>query len=150
MRVRAQSVQCASKPSFPRLARAGLVRTEDSLSSPCYPRRLSASPAPGSETTFEGLLIGGERREGTAGEQRLLVNPANGEPLARVAQAAVEDVDRAARLAEESYRSDWRRRMPRERAAILFRVAALIPEHGDELAAIESRNVGTPLGAAKS
>jgi betaine-aldehyde dehydrogenase len=111
---------------------------------------MSASPAPRSETPFEGLLIGGERREGSSEEQRLLVNPANGEPLARVAQAAVEDVDRAARLAEEAYRADWRRRMPRERAAILFRVAALIREHGDELASIESRNVGKPIGGAKS
>ena len=56
--------------------------------------------------------------------------------------------DIAARLAEESYRSDWRRRMPRERAAILFRVAELIREHGDELASIESRNVGKPMPPA--
>src|SRR5260370_12547203 len=102
MRVRAQSVQCASKPSFPRLARAGLVRTEDSLSSPCYPRRMSASPAPRSETTFEGLLIGGERRERTGGEQRPLVQPPHGEPRPPAAPAAPANAAPAARAPGEA------------------------------------------------
>src|SRR5262249_23652008 len=115
----------------------------------CYPRCMPASFAARSESPFEGLLVGGERVGGSTGEQRLLVNPADGRPLARVAQAAVEDVDRAARLAEECYRSDWRRRTPRDRAAVLFRVASLIREHADELALMESRNVGKPLASAK-
>jgi len=74
---------------------------------------MSTSSAARSEAPFEGLLISGERVAGSGVEQRLLVNPANGRPLARVAQAGAEDVDRAAQVADECYRKDWRRRMPR-------------------------------------
>lgn len=76
-------------------------------------------------------------------------DPATGQPLASVAQATSEDVDRAARLADETYRNDWKRRTPKERAAVLFKLAAVIREHADELALIESRNVGKPIGSAR-
>ena len=58
------------------------------------------------------LLVGGERSEGAAGERRPVFDPATGEPIASVAQAAAEDVDRAARLADVAYREDWKRRTP--------------------------------------
>ncbi len=106
--------------------------------------------AVGAEVPWEGLLVTGERRQGSRGEERLLVNPSTGKPLARVAQAAVEDVDEAVRIAEDCYRKDWRRRTPRERAAALLRLADLVRERADELALIESRNVGKPLAAAKA
>ena len=98
---------------------------------------------------FAGLLVSGERREGTAGQRRLVFDPATGEAIASVAQATPEDVDRAAQLADAAYRRDWKRRTPKERAAVLFRLAALIRENADELAELESRNVGKPIAAAR-
>jgi acyl-CoA reductase-like NAD-dependent aldehyde dehydrogenase len=38
---------------------------------------------------------------------------------------------------------------PAERAELLLKLADLIDEHTEELAEIESRNVGKPLGAAR-
>ena len=95
------------------------------------------------------LLIGGERAEGASGERRLVHNPATGEAIASVAQASSGDVDRAARLADEAFRGDWRKRSPRERAGVLFRLAARIRECADELSRLESRNTGKPLGSAR-
>jgi betaine-aldehyde dehydrogenase len=83
-------------------------------------------------------------------EERVLVNPATGEMLACVAESTVEDADRAARLAEDCFRKEWGRRSPRERSAALFRLAALVREHADDIAFLESRNVGKPLAAAKA
>jgi betaine-aldehyde dehydrogenase len=95
------------------------------------------------------LLVGGERAEGTAGERRLVFDPATGEAIASVAQATDEDVDRAARLADEAYRGDWKRRTPKDRAAALFRLAARIREEADALAHLESRNTGKPIASAR-
>jgi len=95
------------------------------------------------------LLVGGERSEGAAGERRLVFDPSTGEPIASVAQATPEDVDRAARLADATYRGDWKRRTPRDRAAVLFRLAALIREKADELARLESLNTGKPIASAR-
>ncbi|HEY6148819.1 MAG TPA: aldehyde dehydrogenase family protein, partial [Thermoanaerobaculia bacterium] len=84
------------------------------------------------------LLVGGERKAGAGGARRLVVNPATGEAIASVAQATAEDVDRAARLADSAWRTDWKRRTPKERASILFRLAQRIREEADALALLES------------
>jgi acyl-CoA reductase-like NAD-dependent aldehyde dehydrogenase len=104
----------------------------------------------GGAVPFAGLLTGGERREGAGGQRRLVFNPATGEAIASVAQAAPEDVDRAARAAEEAYRLDWKRRTPKERATVLFELARRIREKADTLSRLESENVGKPIGAARS
>jgi betaine-aldehyde dehydrogenase len=73
-----------------------------------------------------------------------LIEPATGEPLAKIAQAAPDDVDRAVRAAQKAFQA-WRKINPRERGRILLRLAALIRENADELARTESRNVGKPI-----
>jgi len=93
--------------------------------------------------------VGGERPEGAAGERRLVFDPATGEAIASVAQATAQDVDRAARLANEAYRGDWKRRTPKDRAAVLFRMAARIREEAEDLARLESRNTGKPIASAR-
>jgi betaine-aldehyde dehydrogenase len=73
-----------------------------------------------------------------------LIEPATGEPLAKIAQATPDDVDRAVRAAQKAFQA-WRKINPRERGRILLRLAALIRENADELARTESRNVGKPI-----
>ncbi|MEO6325165.1 MAG: aldehyde dehydrogenase family protein [Thermoanaerobaculia bacterium] len=102
------------------------------------------------EPPFEGMLVGGVRADGARASRRFVLNPATGDPIASVAEAELEDVDRAAHLASVSFRTDWRKRTPRERARILFRLAGLVRDHVDELAGLESRNVGKPLGSARA
>jgi betaine-aldehyde dehydrogenase len=73
-----------------------------------------------------------------------LIEPATGEPLAKIHQATTEDVDRVIRGAEKAF-EPWRRMHPRERGRILHKISALIREDLEELARAESRNVGKPI-----
>jgi 1-pyrroline dehydrogenase len=76
-----------------------------------------------------------------------VLNPATGETLAEVPDGGEADVARAVTAAEAA-RRDWGRRPPGERAGVLLALADLLAAHGDELASLESANVGKPLEAA--
>jgi acyl-CoA reductase-like NAD-dependent aldehyde dehydrogenase len=64
--------------------------------------------------------------------------------LARVANASVEAVNRAVADSRRAYEEVWRDMSPRERGALMRRVAASIREHADELAELCAREVGKP------
>ena len=95
-----------------------------------------------------GLFINGELVEPQSGEFRDLNEPATGDALARVAQAAEADVDRAVEAAKKAL-PEWLETTPGERAEALLKLADAIEENADELAELESRNVGKPLSYAK-
>src|SRR4029077_20568000 len=103
-----------------------------------YSSRMSAAVVPEAP-----LLIGGERAEGASGGRRLVHDPATGEAIASVAQATSEKVEHEARLADEAFRGDWRKRSPRDRAAVLFRLASGIRGRPDEPSRLESPNPRT-------
>lgn len=69
--------------------------------------------------------------------------PATGHTLAQVIPADQEVVDAAVRSAQRAQRA-WGERAPRERGALMQQVAARIRAHADELAALESMEVGKP------
>jgi betaine-aldehyde dehydrogenase len=73
-----------------------------------------------------------------------LIEPATGERLASIPRATREDIDRAVRRAERAF-AKWKQVNTRDRARILLRLAALIRDRQEELARIESRNVGKPI-----
>src|SRR5258708_39545619 len=77
------------------------------------------------------------------------INPANGEVLARVADAGRRDVDRAVEAAHEGYLI-WRDVVPLERARIMRAAADVFRRHADELALIESINGGISGSEAKA
>ncbi len=97
---------------------------------------------------MRGMFIDGTAVESSDGATSTIVNPANSEVIADVAQATVEDVDRAVRSADRSY-STWRKTSPRERGDALRRLADLIRRDQERLARIESENVGKPIAAAR-
>jgi acyl-CoA reductase-like NAD-dependent aldehyde dehydrogenase len=75
------------------------------------------------------------------------VDPATGEVLATLpvcGQAEVDAATRAARAAQAA----WAAADPMHRTRVLMRVAALVEEHADELARLESRDVGKPISEA--
>ncbi len=73
-------------------------------------------------------------------------NPATGEVLAQVAEADEADVDRAVASARSALASDaWRRINPHGRARLLWRLADLIEQNADEIAAMETRDNGKPI-----
>jgi acyl-CoA reductase-like NAD-dependent aldehyde dehydrogenase len=75
-----------------------------------------------------------------------VIEPATGARLASIPQATESDVDRAVRAADRAFRSgNWRSTNTRARGRVLLRLAELIREHRDELARLESRNVGKPI-----
>jgi betaine-aldehyde dehydrogenase len=77
-----------------------------------------------------------------------VLNPATERPIADLAEAGVEETDAAVARAKEAFPA-WRRVSPADRARLLRRLAALVEEHGEELAQIESQNVGKPIAGAR-
>ncbi|CAN5181830.1 aldehyde dehydrogenase family protein [soil metagenome] len=77
-----------------------------------------------------------------------VLNPATEEPIAELEQAGVEEADEAVARARAAYPS-WSAVSPSDRARLLRRLAALVEEHAEELARIESRNVGKPISGAR-
>lgn len=77
-----------------------------------------------------------------------VLNPATGEAITQVPAGTAEDVDAAVEKAKAAL-PEWLDSTPGERAEILLKLADLIDANADELAEIESRNVGKPLSYAK-
>jgi betaine-aldehyde dehydrogenase len=93
---------------------------------------------------MELLLIGGDRRPAKSGKTYHLTDPATDEVWMEVAAGGVEDIDQAVQLADQA-RSGWRKVNSRDRTKILLKLASLIRSHLEELAQLESRNVGKPI-----
>src|SRR5947208_10678825 len=94
-----------------------------------------------------GLFINGESTEPASGEIRELSEPATGEPLARVASAGEEDVDRAVAAAQAALAGDWGKTPPTERSRLLHALADAIQANRKELAELEARNVGKAISS---
>src|SRR5438093_6267362 len=77
-----------------------------------------------------------------------VLNPSTGETIAEVPRASAEDVDRAVQAAKKAL-PEWLETTPGERAELLLKLADAINEHAEELAELESRNVGKPLSYAR-
>jgi len=67
-----------------------------------------------------GLFINGELVEPQSGETRDLIEPATGEPLARVAMGGEADVDRAVEAARAALEGPWGKTPPTERSRLLM------------------------------
>ncbi|MDW5597629.1 aldehyde dehydrogenase family protein [Conexibacter stalactiti] len=88
-------------------------------------------------------LIGGAFRAPAGERLRAIVDPASGATIAQARDASTGDVDDAVRAAVAAGRG-WAECTPAERADALLRLAAVVEQNDDELAAIEQRNVGKP------
>jgi gamma-glutamyl-gamma-aminobutyraldehyde dehydrogenase len=93
------------------------------------------------------LFIDGDYCDAAAGGRFVTINPANGETLAEMSEGMPEDIDRAVASAKAAYRSGcWSRIAPRERMEILYGFADLIDQHAEELAVLETLDMGKPIG----
>lgn len=101
-------------------------------------------------TPFEGLAIDGKREEAEGGETTTVFDPASGDAIAEVASASPADINRAVRIGADRFeQGEWRRSSPRHRREVLRRIADLIRRDLEDLAKLESRNVGKPITAAR-
>ena len=92
------------------------------------------------------MYVGGEWIAASDGGTRDLINPANGEKIATVAEGTVQDAERAIRAAHKAfYEGPWGESLAQDRARLLLRLAERIDENADELSRIETLNNGKPL-----
>src|SRR5438874_415082 len=97
------------------------------------------------------LVIGGELQDAASGETFTSIDPSTGEPMAEVAKAGPEDVDRAVRTARKAFDDGpWPRMKGRERAQALLKVADLVKQNAASLADLEARDGGHTIRMAKN
>jgi aminomuconate-semialdehyde/2-hydroxymuconate-6-semialdehyde dehydrogenase len=94
------------------------------------------------------LLLGGEWHEGRGWFEDL--DPATGEPIALVAEAGPDEVDRAVEAARAALRGPWGRAGTEERARLLRRVADGIEARFEDFLRAEVEDTGKPAALARS
>jgi betaine-aldehyde dehydrogenase len=95
------------------------------------------------------LRVDGGFRNTTSGQRTVLVNPATEERFTEVAAAGIGDVNAAVESAHRAWESGWRDLAPGKRAGILFDVARVLREHVEEIAALETLQIGKPISDAR-
>ena len=74
------------------------------------------------------------------------INPANGRVLAQIAKGGAADIDAAVASGLQAWNDRrWRGLPPRQRMDVLLRLAALVEQHADELALLETLDMGKPI-----
>jgi 4-(gamma-glutamylamino)butanal dehydrogenase len=94
-------------------------------------------------------FIGGDFVDAATGRTYEVENPATGETIAEVAEGGLEDVDRAVAAARRAAAA-WAATSPADRKRILVRFADLIDAHAEELARIETLDVGKPISDTRA
>jgi 1-pyrroline dehydrogenase len=98
--------------------------------------------------TSHKIFLGGKWTGAAEGGTMEVLNPATAETIAEVPACTAADVDAAVEAAKAALPA-WLDSTPGERAELLLKLADILDANADELAEIESRNVGKPLAYAK-
>lgn len=97
------------------------------------------------------MLIDGQWVEAMSGRVFPTYNPADGEHLADLAEGGEDDVDRAVAAARRAFDNpSWRQSRPSERQMILLRLADLLEVHFEELARLDTLDMGMPITFSRS
>jgi gamma-glutamyl-gamma-aminobutyraldehyde dehydrogenase len=92
------------------------------------------------------LFVDGEYRDSSGGDRFDTINPATRDVIATVVQADAADVDQAVAAARRAFRAGtWSRIAPRERMEVLYRYAQLIEENAEQLAVLDTLDMGKPI-----
>ena len=91
--------------------------------------------------------VGGEWLDAVEGGTMEVLNPATGETIAEVPRGTEADVERAVEAARKAL-PDWLDTTPKDRMELLLKLADVIDENAEELARLESLNVGKPWWVA--
>ena len=95
------------------------------------------------------LFIDGKWVEAASGKTFDTHNPSTGAVLASVAEGDSEDIDRAVDAARRAFNGPWRKFKPYERAALLLKLADLVEAHFEELAALDTLDMGAPISRTR-
>ncbi|GIU95985.1 MAG: aldehyde dehydrogenase [Gaiellaceae bacterium] len=95
-------------------------------------------------------FVNGEFVDALSGETFSCISPSSGQVIAEVASCDTADVDRAVSHARAAFESGvWSRMAPKARKKVLLRFAELIAENADELALLETLDMGKPIRDAQ-
>ena len=102
--------------------------------------------------TIDGrALVGGKRVPALDGTVFDCISPIDGRTVGQIARGKAADIDRAVAGARRAFEDGrWAHRAPRERKQVLQRFADLIRQNGDELAALETLDMGKPVGVSRA
>ncbi|KAF9258976.1 aldehyde dehydrogenase [Marasmius fiardii PR-910] len=105
----------------------------------------------GTVSVNTGLFIDGKWVDPVEGGTIDVVNPTNGKKIVSVSVGTAKDVDIAVEAARKAFKESWGLKVPGvERGKMLSKLADLIEANSDELAALESLNVGKPFLTSKN
>jgi len=94
-------------------------------------------------------FIDGRYVDAASGKTFECRSPIDGRLLARVAECGSVDIDRAVAAARRSFEAgSWSNARPVQRKKVMLRFAQLLQQHADELALLESLDMGKPVGDA--
>jgi len=97
------------------------------------------------------ILINNRWIPSRSGKTLATVNPATGDEICQIAEGDAADVNQAVAAARAAFEhGPWRKMPASERGRLLLRLADLIEQNADELAALESLDNGKPVAVAKA
>jgi len=106
-------------------------------------KKQSAPKAP--KVKDRPLFIGGKWIDSVSGKTFPTINPATGETICQVAEGDKADIDLAVKAARKAFESGpWPKMNASDRGRLLNRLADLVEQHQEELAALESLDNGKP------
>lgn len=92
-------------------------------------------------------FIGGRFVPALSGKTFSRISPADGRLLTQVSACEADDIDHAVAVARKAFEAgSWSRMAPRGRKKILLRFAELMRKHAEELALLETLDMGKPIG----
>lgn len=92
------------------------------------------------------LFIGGQWVDALSGETFATINPSTGRELTQVALGGAADIDRAVQAARAALAGPWSRFKPFDRQAMILGIADAVERDFEQLAAIETLDMGAPIG----
>jgi aldehyde dehydrogenase (NAD+) len=95
-------------------------------------------------------FIGGAWVPPLGGQSLDLRNPSDGTTLCQIARGDAADIDRAVGAADAALAGDWGKLTGFERGRVLAKIGVLVLENIDELAVLESLDVGKPLKQSRA
>jgi len=96
-----------------------------------------------------GLFINNEWVKSSKGNKITSINPTDESEICSVEAAEPEDIDKAVDAARKAFKGEWRDMASTERGELMFKLAALVEQHKETLATIETWDNGKPYTVAR-
>lgn len=106
---------------------------------------LTAATHPFLNGKAKRLFIDGLWVEAVSGKTFDTSNPSTGALLAQIAEGEAADIDKAVAAARRAFEGSWSKWKPYQRQNLLLKLAELVERHFDEMAALDTLEMGAPI-----